>query len=128
MDLVIDLLHTCMDCKGMFLSCCQALIFNYCRSVCHLTNPEARRTGTSRSLSLPQSDVSHPFDASDPSVLTELLTPLSQDSPMRIPEQALNASQCDKPHAGNPLDAPAREFGIDAHVVQANTVLHQCAE
>lgn len=38
---------------------------------------------------------------------------------MRFPERALNASQGDKPHAENPLDALAREFGVDAHVVQA---------
>jgi len=73
----------------------------------------------SQSLPLPQSDASHLFDASDPSVSTELLTPLSQDSPMRFPEQALNTSQGDKPNAENPLDALAREFGVDAHVVQA---------
>ena len=73
----------------------------------------------SQNLPLPQSDVSPLFDASDPSVSTELLTPLSQDSSMRFPERALNASQGDKPHAENPLDALAREFGVDAHVVQA---------
>jgi len=74
----------------------------------------------SRNLPLPQSDVSLQSDASDPSVSTELLTPLNRDSPtMRFPERVLSTSQGDKPHAESPLDALAREFGVDAHIVEA---------
>jgi len=72
----------------------------------------------SRNLPLPQSDVSLQSDASDPSVSNELLTPLSSPT-MRFPERALSTSQGDKPHAESPLDALAREFGVDAHIVEA---------
>lgn len=104
MDLVIDLLHTCMDCKAFTIQQIQTLV----------------ELARSRNLPLPQSDVSHLSDTSDPSVSTGLLTPWSRDSPpVRIHERALNTSQGEKPHVENHLDALAKEFGVDAHVVQA---------
>ncbi|KAF8970368.1 hypothetical protein BDZ97DRAFT_1902071 [Flammula alnicola] len=102
-DLAIDLLHTALNCNAF------------------TTHQIQRFAELAQACSLPllENDLSRMSDSSDMSGSSALRTPSSQDSSIMVSSQRLlNRSQSQSETDGS-LDELAKEFGIDAHVVQA---------